>query len=45
MTEDYIVPMEPTFKLLGYPAISLQEGIKETAIWLREQGFVQKIYV
>lgn len=45
MVEDYIVPMEPTFKRLGYPAISLEDGIKETAIWLREQGFVQKIYV
>lgn len=45
MTEDYIVPMEPTFDLLGYPEISLEEGIRETAIWLKDQGFVPKIYV
>jgi len=45
MTEDYIVPMEPTFHLLGYPQISLEDGIRETVIWLKKQGFVKRIYV
>lgn len=45
MTEDYLVPMEQTLQVLGEPLLTLQEGIKETAEWLRETGFVKKIYV
>ena len=37
MTEDYDTPMEPTFDVLGKPSISLDEGVKETVKWLREQ--------
>jgi len=35
MTEDYLTPMEPTFALLGPPAKSLEEGVRETVAWLR----------
>lgn len=35
MTEDYPTPMEPTFKLLGPPATSLEDGVRETVRWLR----------
>lgn len=37
MTEDYDTPMEATFAALGKPRISLQEGVRETVEWLREQ--------
>jgi nucleoside-diphosphate-sugar epimerase len=39
MTEDYLVPMQPTFDLLGPPPITLEHGIDETVAWLRSQGF------
>jgi GlcNAc-P-P-Und epimerase len=35
MTDDYIVPLEATFQLLGQPEISMQHGIKETVAWAR----------
>ncbi|HEU5350864.1 MAG TPA: NAD(P)-dependent oxidoreductase [Terracidiphilus sp.] len=35
MTEDYPTPMEPTFALLGPPATSLEDGVRETVQWLR----------
>jgi len=35
MTEDYPTPMEPTFALLGPPAVSLEDGVRETVAWLR----------
>jgi nucleoside-diphosphate-sugar epimerase len=37
MTEDYPSPMAPTFEALGYPAISLSEGVDRTVRWLRQQ--------
>jgi GlcNAc-P-P-Und epimerase len=37
MTEDYLVPMAPTFEALGYPRISLSEGVERTVRWLRQQ--------
>ena len=36
MTEDYIVPMEDTFRLLGESPFSLQEGVRATVKWLRD---------
>jgi nucleoside-diphosphate-sugar epimerase len=45
MTTDYPVPMEPTFAALGEPRISLNEGIEITARWLKEAGFMERIYV
>ncbi len=45
MTEDYIVPIEPTFKAFGEPPIPLEEGVKQTAIWLKQEGFVERIYL
>ena len=35
MTEDYPVPMESTFALLGRPEISLVEGTRRTVAWMR----------
>ena len=37
MTEDYVTPMEPTFAALGPSPISMQEGVRQTAAWLRSQ--------
>ena len=34
MTEDYRLPMESTFKILGTGPDSLEEGIKKTVEWL-----------
>ena len=45
MTEDYVVDMRPIFDLFGEPPISLQEGIRRTARWLYQNGFVSRIYV
>lgn len=36
MTEDYLTPMKDTFKVLGRPRYSLDEGVKETLKWLTE---------
>jgi len=36
MTDDYIVPIEPTLALLGPPRITLEEGVRETVEWLRQ---------
>ena len=33
MTSDYLVDMDKTFRVLGPPPISLEEGIAETAKW------------
>jgi nucleoside-diphosphate-sugar epimerase len=38
MTEDYVTPMEPTFAALGYPPISMEEGVRETVAWLRSEN-------
>jgi hypothetical protein len=35
MTTNYETPMEPTFELLGESPYSLENGIRETAAWLR----------
>jgi len=45
MTEDYVVDMEPIFELFGEPPISLEEGIRRTAKWLQQSGYVNKIYI
>lgn len=34
MTEHYVTPMEPTFKILGSPEITLEDGVAETVEWL-----------
>ena len=36
-TENYVTPMEKTFKVLGKPSISLQQGIQETVSLLRSE--------
>jgi hypothetical protein len=38
MTEDYVTPMQKTFERLGSSGISLEQGVKETATWLRTTG-------
>ena len=38
MTQDYLVPMERTWEVLGSPHYSLEEGITETLQWLDQQG-------
>lgn len=38
MTEDYLTPMESTFATFGAPPYSLEEGVKETIMWLRSQS-------
>lgn len=35
MTRDYVVPMEPTFALVGQGPYSLEAGLDETADWLK----------
>lgn len=34
MITDYVTPMEKTFELIGYPSVSLKQGVEETAAWL-----------
>lgn len=41
MCEDYGVPMEKTFELLGLPPYSLKYGITETVEWLKSQNFLR----
>ena len=43
MTTDYPTPMESTFELLGDPPFSLEQGIHETAAWLRERTTVSRL--
>lgn len=38
MTQDYRVHMEPTFAALGEPRYSLDEGVRRTVRWLKEQN-------
>lgn len=40
MTEDYPVPIDATFELLGPPRYSLEDGVRETVTWLREIGYL-----
>ncbi len=37
MTEDYVTPMDATFDALGPSRISLEEGVRETVEWLRNE--------
>ena len=39
MTQNYIVPMEPTFATFGEPPFSLSEGVDRTIRWLEHQQF------
>lgn len=36
MTDDFIVPMEPTFQLLGKPEIPLEQAVRETLAWIEK---------
>lgn len=38
MTQEYLVDMTPTFRVLGNPKYSVQEGARLTAEWLKTQG-------
>jgi len=38
MTSDFPIAMEPTFALLGPPPISIEQGVAETARWLKSSG-------
>lgn len=40
MTTNYPTPIESTFELLGPNQYTLEEGIRETAEWLRNSSFV-----
>ena len=40
MTQDYVVDMEPTFRALGKPRYSVEEGARLTSQWLKTQGEV-----
>lgn len=37
MMSDYVVPMKPTYQLLGQPRFSLDEGVEQTVFWLKER--------
>jgi hypothetical protein len=37
MTNNNSAPMEKTFKILGQPKYTLNEGIAETVAWLNSQ--------
>ena len=36
MTTDYIVPLDKSLALLGPGPMSLEDGVKKTVAWLRE---------
>lgn len=36
ISSDYVVPMEPTYSVLGRGPVTLDQGIAETVAWLRE---------
>ncbi len=38
MTEDYVTPMEPTFDVLGPSPTCMQDGVRETVKWLRQES-------
>jgi nucleoside-diphosphate-sugar epimerase len=38
MTEDYQTPMKPTFDALGPSPIPMEEGVRETVQWLRQES-------
>jgi nucleoside-diphosphate-sugar epimerase len=37
MTESYVVPMRPTFEILGRPRLPWREGVARTVEWLRSR--------
>ncbi|MDP0490130.1 MAG: NAD(P)-dependent oxidoreductase [Verrucomicrobiota bacterium JB023] len=37
MTEDYLAPVEKTYEMFGPPPYTLEEGIKETVQWYRQE--------
>jgi len=37
MTEDYVTPMDTTFKALGPPKYSIHDGVRQTGEWLRSE--------
>ncbi|MGZ5568944.1 MAG: hypothetical protein ACXWKG_18185 [Limisphaerales bacterium] len=36
MTKDFIVPMQPTFDLLGKPEIPMEQAVRETLAWIEK---------
>ncbi|MDR1144759.1 MAG: NAD(P)-dependent oxidoreductase [Verrucomicrobiales bacterium] len=36
MTTNYVAPVEQTYRLLGMPPVSLEQGVKESVMWLIE---------
>jgi nucleoside-diphosphate-sugar epimerase len=38
MTQDYLTPMGNTFSTFGLPPFSLDEGVRETVLWLKRQS-------
>lgn len=40
MTSDYLCPMDNTYTVLGPPPITLQQGVDETLVWLKQYGWV-----
>jgi nucleoside-diphosphate-sugar epimerase len=40
MTDDYLIPMEPTIEALGESPYSLQRGVQQTVQWLQCHGYV-----
>ena len=38
MTQDYLTTIEKTYKTLGTPPISMEEGVKEFVRWYREES-------
>lgn len=36
MTSSYIIPVESTLEITGPPEVPLEEGVKRTALWLKE---------
>lgn len=41
MTEDYIIPMDKTLKILGTNPYSLEDGFRETIAWLKKYDELQ----
>jgi GlcNAc-P-P-Und epimerase len=37
MTQNYLTPMDKTFKTFGAPPCSLMQGVEKTVCWLDEQ--------
>lgn len=42
MTEDYLVPLTPTFEVTGYPRYALEEAVELTLAWLENEGSILK---